>query len=325
MGSPPPPPPPHAARAHAAAAWRSPFRIEAFAGIGGNLSWFAMACIRLPAATSAAALLAIGCATVELGDLSTPMPVPPGSCVTIGFLGGMDRWNDGSKAARRMALELRDPHGRRYAETFENRRLDVAQAFVLRALDADRDGALNAAERRRARWVVYGQSLGGGSAVGLAWRLQTLGVPVELLILLDSVSWYDEPIPGNVRLVAALYQDEGWIIRGESDPRLADPGRTRRIIEEFDYDRPPGSTISLRGLPWWKLALRVAHSRMDRDPRVWERAHDLARAACADSMSATATPTASPGVRTAGPSPPADGSPPDGSAATSSRSRWRSR
>ena len=215
-----------------------------------------------------------------------------------------------------MALELTDPARRRYAETFENRRLDVAMAFVARALDADRDGALTAAERERARWVIYGQSLGGGAAVGLAWRLESLGVPVELLVLLDSVSWYDEPIPGNVRLAAVLYQDDGWVIRGESDPALADSDRTRRIVEEFDYDRPPGSTISLAGLPWTKLVLRVAHSRMDRDPRVWDRARAFARAACADSATA---------ARTAGPWPRADGSPPGEFWATSSRSRSRSR
>ena len=271
-----------------------------------------------------AALLAMGCATVEIDDLSTPTPVPSGSCVTIGFLGGLDRWNDASKAARSLALELRDPAGR-YAETFENRRLDVALAFVLRALDSDGDGALTAAERGRARWVVYGQSLGGGSAVGLAWRLESLGVPVELLVLLDSVSWFDEPIPPNVRLAVALYQDEGWVIRGESDPRLADPRRTQRILEEFDYDRPPGSTISLRGLPWTKLVLRVAHSRMDRDPRVWRRARHLVRAACEGPGIAAATPASSPTLRTAGPSPHADGSPPDESWTTSSRSRSRTR
>ncbi|HYO46714.1 MAG TPA: hypothetical protein VEY33_08505, partial [Gemmatimonadota bacterium] len=60
------------------------------------------------------ALLVIGCATVELEDLSTPSPVPRGSCVTIGFLGGMDGWDDRSKAARRLALELRDPAAGRY-------------------------------------------------------------------------------------------------------------------------------------------------------------------------------------------------------------------
>jgi hypothetical protein len=284
-----------------------------------------MACIRFLSATSVATLLAICCATVEIDDLSTPMPVPEGSCVTVGFLGGLDRWDDGSKEARRLALALRDHRGRRYAETFENRRLDVARTFALQALDADRDGALTPAELQRSRWVIYGQSLGGGSAVGLAWRLESLGVPVELLVLLDSVSWFDEPIPPNVRLAAVFYQDEGWVIRGESDPRLAAPRRTRRILEEFDYDRPPGSTISLGGLPWTKLVLRVAHSRMDRDPRVWDRARQLARAACEDTGIATAIPGSSPMLRTAAPSPLGDGSRPDGSWATSSRSRSRTR
>ncbi|HET9333989.1 MAG TPA: hypothetical protein VFQ21_10465 [Gemmatimonadota bacterium] len=229
---------------------------------------------------SCGALLAIACATIEIEDLSTPSPLPPGSCVTIGFLGGLDRWNDPSKRARRFALELRDAAAGRYAETLENRRLDVATALVWRSLDADRDGSLSPAERQRARWVIYGQSLGGGSATGLAWRMAALGIPVELLLLLDSVSWYDKPIPVNVRVAAALFQDEGWMIRGESDPTVVDPRRTHRILEEYDYDRPPGSAISLAGLPWSKLAFRVAHSRMDRDPRVWERARALALSAC---------------------------------------------
>jgi pimeloyl-ACP methyl ester carboxylesterase len=260
------------------------------------------------------ALLGIGCATIELGDLSTPAPVPPGSCVTIGFLGGLDGWNDPSKAARRLALDLREPARRRYAEALENRRLDVALELVRRSLDADRDGTLSLRERGRARWVIYGQSLGGGSATWLAWRLAELGVRVELLLLVDSVGRWDGRIPGNVRVAAALYQDDGWLIRGESTPELADPERTELVRVEYDYDRPPGIAISLEGVPWWKLAFRVAHSRMDRDPRVWDRARSLARAACGDEQL---------GVRTSGPSPREDGSPPGGSAATSSRSRAR--
>ena len=227
-----------------------------------------------------ASLLSIACATIEIEDLSTPSPVPPGSCVTIGFLGGLDAWNDPSKGARRFALELRDATAGRYAETLENRRLDVATALVWRSLDADVNGSLSPAERKRARWVIYGQSLGGGSATGLAWRMASLGIPVELLLLLDSVSWYDKPVPANVRVAAALFQDEGWVIRGESDPAVVDPRRTHRILEEYDYDRSPGSAISLAGVPWTKLVLRVAHSRMDRDARVWEQARSLALAAC---------------------------------------------
>ena len=269
----------------------------------------------LPDLILSCALVAVGCATIERGDLSTPAPVPAGSCVTIGFMGGLDSWNDASKGARRLALDLRRPAARRYAETLENRRLDVALALVRGSLDADRDGSLSSGERVRARWVIYGQSLGGGSATWLAWRLAEMGVPVELLLLLDSVGHWDGRIPGNVRVVAALYQDDGWLIRGESMPQLAAPDRTELVPVEYDYDQPPGSKISLAGLPWWKLTFRVAHSRMDRDPRVWDRARSLAGAACGD---------ATPGVRTSGPWPPADGFPPGGSAATSSRSRSRS-
>jgi pimeloyl-ACP methyl ester carboxylesterase len=262
------------------------------------------------------ALLASSCATVELENLSTPAPVPAGSCMTIGFMGGLDGWSDATKAARRLALDLREPAHRRYAETLENRRLDIALELVRRSLDVDRDGSLSPRERVRARWVIYGQSLGGGSATWLAWRLAELGVPVDLLLLVDSVGHWDGRIPGNVRVAAALYQDDGWLIRGESTPELVAPERTALVRVEYDYDRPPGSAISLEGLPWWKLAFRVAHSRMDRDPRVWEKARSLARAACADEK---------PGVRTSGPSPREDGSPRGGSAATSSRSRARTR
>jgi hypothetical protein len=210
----------------------------------------------------------IACATIEIENLSTPSPVPPGSCVTIGFLGGLDAWNDPSKGARRFALELRDATAGRYAETLENRRLDVATALVWRSLDANRDGSLSPAERERARWVIYGQSLGGGSATGLAWRMGSLGIPVELLLLLDSVSWYDKPVPANVRVAAALFQDEGWVIRGESDPAVVDPRHTHRIL---GIRLRPVSRIRdlAAGMSWTKLVPRVAHSRMDRDARVW--------------------------------------------------------
>jgi hypothetical protein len=200
--------------------------------------------------------------------------------MAIGFLGGLDAWDDSSKGARRLALGLRDPAADRYAETLENRRLDLATELVREALDADGDGSLSRPERNSARWVIYGQSLGGGAATVLAWRLHALAVPVELLLLIDSVGRWDDRVPPNVRVVAVLFQDDGWLIRGASSTARADPARTWLVLGEFDYDRPPGSAISLEGLPWWKLALRVAHSRMDRDPRVWEAAGSLARSAC---------------------------------------------
>ena len=199
----------------------------------------------------------------------------------IGFLGGNDRRDDASKGVRRLALELRREPGL-HAETFENRRLRRALAFVEAALDADRNGAVGAEEAGRAPIVVYGQSLGGWATLVFARLLGTRGVPVRLTLQIDSVGWDDTEVPRNVRWAANLYQDDGRVIAGQNPIRPADPGRTTIVGEwEFDYDRPPGSVIRIDGLPWHKTLLRADHARMDRDPRVWRMAARLVRDACA--------------------------------------------
>ncbi|HUP01675.1 MAG TPA: hypothetical protein VM737_09180 [Gemmatimonadota bacterium] len=223
-----------------------------------------------------------GCRSVRIADLATPRPVPAEACLVIGFLGGGDAWDDATKGVRRLALRVRDHDGGVFAETFENRRVDVALAYVREALDVDRDGELDPAEAARARLVVYGQSLGGGAAVVFARLLAGRGVPVHLLIQIDSVGFGDARIPPNVRNAANLYQDEGRVIAGEHPVRADDPSRTQVLGNwEFDYGRPPGSTIEIDDLPWHKVAFREAHARMDRDPRVWRTVDRLVDAACA--------------------------------------------
>lgn len=229
---------------------------------------------------SAAIVLAAACGGVRLIDLATPRPVPPGTCLVVGFLGGLDAWDDDSKGVRRLALALRSP-GRVYAETFENRRAGLAVEFVRRALDANGDGAVDPSEAGRARLVVYGQSLGGGAAVAFAQQLLAEGVPIELLVLVDSVGRGDGEVPPNVRRAANLFQDEGLFVAGEHPVTARDPRATRILGEwEFEYDRPPGSAIRIDDLPWHKVAFRVAHARMDRDPRVWATAEGLIQTAC---------------------------------------------
>jgi pimeloyl-ACP methyl ester carboxylesterase len=221
------------------------------------------------------------CGGVKIADLAAPRPAPPSSCIVVGLLGGLDSWDESDKGVRRLALALRDRRDRVYAETFENRRVGIARRFVVLALDADRDGALTPRETGRTRLVIYGQSLGGMAAVRLARLLEHDGVPVELLVLIDSVGWADEEVPANVRHAANLYQDDGAVIRGEHPIRPADPDATRIVGQwEFEYDVPPGSMIRVDDLPWHKLAFRVAHAKMDRDPRVWERVERLIRSAC---------------------------------------------
>lgn len=222
---------------------------------------------------------ASGCG-VRTSDLVSPRPVPSRSCLVVGFLGGLDAWDDETKGVRRLALEIRHRPGT-FAETFENRRAGLARTFVVDAFDADGNGRISPAENRRARLVVYGQSLGGGAAAALARVLWTDGVEIDLLLLLDSVGRHDDVAPPSVGHAAVLYQDDGWFVRGEPEIRARDPGRTRILgSREFEYDRPPGSTISLGDLRWYEVAFRAAHARMDRDPRVWAVADSLVRAAC---------------------------------------------
>jgi pimeloyl-ACP methyl ester carboxylesterase len=226
----------------------------------------------------------VACGGVRIDDLAAPRPAPAGSCVVVGLLGGLDSWDESDKGVRRLALALRNPPQHVYAETFENRRVGIARRFLFLALDADRDGAVSPAEAARVRIVIYGQSLGGMATVRLARLLESDGVPIELLVLIDSVGWADEEIPANVRRAANLYQDDGAVIRGQHPIRPTDPDATRIVGQwEFEYDVEPGSTIRVEDLPWHKLAFRVAHAKMDRDPRVWRRVERLIRGGCSGS------------------------------------------
>lgn len=206
--------------------------------------------------------------TQQPGDFVTPAPMPEGDILVIGFLGGRDRWDDQTKGVRRLALELRAMQLEGvHVETVENARRRVALDLIRRALDRDGDGALDDDERAAARLILYGQSFGGAAVVKLARELDALGVPVLLTVQIDSVGRGDGVIPPNVRRAANLYQDNGWLIRGEAPIRAADPARTE-ILGNFRYDYDERK-ISLEGVPWYKSLARAAHAKMDRDPEVW--------------------------------------------------------
>jgi hypothetical protein len=212
-----------------------------------------------------ALLIGSGCAGIRIEDVTTPTPLAESSCLVVGFLGGRDAWDDETKGVRQLALELR----RRgfFAETFENRSRAVALELVRQA--------------RSSRLVLYGQSLGGAAVGHFARELEALAVPIELTVQIDSVGRDDGTVPANVRNAANLFQTDGWFLDGEHPIRAADPSRTRILGNwRFDYKHPPGSEISLADVPWWKLAFRIPHARMDRDPAVWNLARRLLEAAC---------------------------------------------
>ncbi len=225
--------------------------------------------------------LAIGCGGIRIEDIEAPRPVPESSCLIVGFLGGRDAWDDETKGVRQMALRLEGEENW-FAETFENRRRDVALDFFVQALDRDGNGTVVGGESSDVTTVVYGQSFGGAAVVKLARQLEALRIPIRLTVQIDSVGRGDGEIPANVAYAANLYQDNGWFISGENPIVAADPSRTIILGNwKFDYDQPPGVDISVEDLPFYKTAFRVAHSKMDRDPRVWGLAEKLLRSACA--------------------------------------------
>ena len=81
-------------------------------------------------------------------------------------------------------------------------------------LDTDHNGTLSAAEKLKARIVLYGHSWGASEAVSMARALQKDGVPVLLTIQVDSVSKLgkdDRFIPANVAQAVNFYQLDGLL------------------------------------------------------------------------------------------------------------------
>ena len=232
----------------------------------------------IAAAAVATGLLADAAYVVARGqqysEVATQTPLPPGDTLVIGFLGGRDSWDDDRRSVRKLALKLRElklPGV--HVETFENTKRDLALRLVREAFDRNRNGQLDEDERSSARLLIYGQSFGGAAVVKFARQLERLGVPVQLTVQIDSVGRGDGLIPANVRRAANLYQDDGWIIRGEQPIRAADPERTE-ILGNFEFDYQ-GDKIDISHVPFWKKAFRSDHTRMEHDPAVWNRVEQL--------------------------------------------------
>lgn len=202
-------------------------------------------------------------------DLTTPLPLPPGGTLVIGFLGGWDHWNDPNRGVRKLALKLRDDERDVFAEALSNHRQSLALQLIHAALDTNRDGHLDAIERAQARIILYGQSLGGGAVVRMARKLAALNIPVMLTVQVDSVSLHDGVIPANVAAAVNLFQRDGPPIMGRPRIRAADPAHTR-IEGNFQYHYR-SKEIDLSSASWKRKAFGGAHTKMELDPEVWAR------------------------------------------------------
>jgi pimeloyl-ACP methyl ester carboxylesterase len=219
-------------------------------------------------------MCATGATAQHYHDFTTPRPMPPESFLVIGFAGGVEHWNTPARPIRKLALDLREQKMPRvYVETVEHEHRGLALKLIVEALDRNRDGRLDAAERLSARIILYGHSMGGAGVVKLARELQERGIPVLLTVQVDSVGAHDGVIPSNVARAANFYQHTSRVLRGVGEIRAADPAATT-ILGNFRYDYRHRD-IDLSGATLAERMAGTAHTKMEFDPEVWSRVQEL--------------------------------------------------
>lgn len=210
--------------------------------------------------------------------------------IVIGFVGGYVRRDDAAHSEVQLAARVREdyPSGA-YINTFANHEGEDAHQAVLRALDANHDGQLSAAEKRNARIVIYGHSWGASETVALADALNREGIPVLLTIQVDSVAKHgenDAVIPPNVAEAVNYYQTDG-LLHGRSVIRAADPTRTH-VIGNFRFAYGSKPIACEAAYPWWDRLVMQPHTEIECDPKVWRQMESLIRATLAAPNHATA-------------------------------------
>jgi pimeloyl-ACP methyl ester carboxylesterase len=233
-----------------------------------------MLCAKAAAVLTLVAACPPAAISQRLSDFTAPQPLPPGSVIVLGFLGGFERWNDEQRGVRKVAFDLRSrgiPN--LFVETASNHRRRTAVKFLRQALDTNRNGRIDAEEAVRARVILYGQSWGGATVIKTARELQRWGVPVLLTLQVDSVGLSDAVIPANVHAAANFFQHDLLTIRGRGEIRAEDPSRTRIIGNyQFSYYF---RHVDESSASWPRRTLGGSHAKMELDPQVWARVEQL--------------------------------------------------
>ena len=205
----------------------------------------------------------------QFRDFKTPRPMPSGSVLVIGFLGGFERWTDENRSVNKVAAHLKGLGLTNvFVETASNHRRGAAMKLIRKALDSNRNGKTDPEEAAAAKIILYGQSWGGGAVVKTARDLNKKGVPVLLSVQVDSVGLKDNVIPPNVHAAANFFQHDLLTIWGEPEIRAADPSRTRILgNQQFSYYFRPSDPSQT----WARRHLGGAHAKMESDPLVWSQ------------------------------------------------------
>lgn len=234
-------------------------------------------CIRWILACSLAVLLAAPLLRADsknqvFSDFTTPLPLKPGDVLVIGVVGGWERW-DAPRIVRRAALKVREQQWPGvYAETVENHKLYLAHELLAKAFDWNQNGTLDEDERQGARILLYGQSLGGSASMRLARELQQQGIPVLLVVLVDSYGKGDSLVPDNVRAALNIYQRDHLLIKGEPFLVAEDPAKTRILGNHRRHYRGKGSeelgNLSYDLEAWHRRVFLGSHLKIEYDEEV---------------------------------------------------------
>jgi hypothetical protein len=211
--------------------------------------------------------------SVAANEASTKPPA-----IVIGFVGGFIAHDNPVHSEVQLAARLRKEYPAGVdVKTFESYRGEKAEREILKLLDANHDGTLTVEEKQNARIIIYGHSWGGSETVYLARTLKKDGIPVLLILQVDSISrpgGNDTTIPANVAQAANFYQSDG-LLHGHHDIRAADPARTR-IIGNFRFDYET-SSLKCSEYPWYDRIFVKSHTQIECDPNVWDQVESLIR------------------------------------------------
>ncbi|GIU79108.1 MAG: hypothetical protein KatS3mg005_2346 [Bryobacteraceae bacterium] len=206
----------------------------------------------------------------EFSDFTTPLPVERGDRLVIGIVGGWERWDNPTRAIRRTAISIKRKRlPGVHVETVENHSLELAERLVEKAFDFNRNGRLEPEEAAQGSVIIYGQSLGGRAALRLARKLNEWGVPVPLLITIDSFGRDSYEVPPNVRRAANYYQREHLYIKGAEELRAADPAKTQ-ILFNRKLTFKKRDEIEADEHSWLQRFFLDEHARVEYLPEVWE-------------------------------------------------------
>ena len=133
--------------------------------------------------------------------------------IVVGFVGGLVRHDDGRHPEVQLAERIHAAYADHVeTQVFENRHKRKAHRAIVALLDSDHDGSLSEYEKRSAAIILFGHSWGASAAVGLARDLEREGIPVRLIVEVDSIARIgenDSVIPANVAQAVNFFQTRG--------------------------------------------------------------------------------------------------------------------